>query len=352
MRKVFRNISLSLRFAVAVLVITGSVSIPVNIYARQAIVEDSFKIELPQLWSHSEKISPGFKVGFRKPMPNEDATFYFHHEVIPPGTDESLYNAADMRKQFDAIIRRQFPDAVFANSSSPRLNGKIIINVAYILTDNGKRMKQRYTYFISDRMAFVVRCSAAVENWETALPDFNQMIGSLAPGKAPRADSVSDEAAIGNLKQQLPTLLLSWPALWNAELGPVEISNRADSSLRSLNVTLIFVRRDIVSIYEYTKIIFKQIKQGTPEEKIDAEFKDAIGDSLQLIQYIGQIWGAAWSIVWKCDPPVDQFRINIADFDRKQVGAVSINREDGQAIISGKIAVSETKRVAAMYHFE
>lgn len=352
MRKALRSIELSFHFALAVLIIAGLTGTPANIHARQAIANDNFKIELPHLWRRTEKITPGFEVGFEKPMPNGPTTFYFHHEIIPPGTNENLYNAADMREQFDALILRQFPDAVSANSPSPGLNGIIIINVAYILTDNGKRMKQRYTYFISDRTAFVVRCSTAVENWETALPDFNQMIGSLAPGKAPRADSVSDEAAIGNLKQQLPTLLLSWPAIWNAELGPAEISNRADSSLRSLNVTVIFVRRDIVSIYEYTKVIFEQIKQGTPEEKIDAEFKDAIGDSLQLIQYIGQIWGAAWSIVWKCDPPVDQFRINIADFDRKQVGAVSINREDGQAIISGKIAVSETKRVAAMYHFE
>jgi hypothetical protein len=51
-----------------------------------------------------------------------------------------------MRKQFDALIRRQFPDAVSANSSSPGLNGKIIVNVAYILTDNGKRVTAMYHF--------------------------------------------------------------------------------------------------------------------------------------------------------------------------------------------------------------
>ena len=224
--------------------------------------------------------------------------------------------------------------------------------MAYHLTDGERRLKRRYTYFISDRTAFVVQCSAAPEDWAAALPDFDKMIGGLTAGNAPLTDSVSDEAAIGSLKQQLPTLLLSWPPPWNAELGPVAISNRADSSLRDMNVTLIFVRRDIVSIYEYTKVIFEQIKQGTPEEKIDAEFKDAIPDSLQFIEYIGQIWGGTWSIVWKCDPPLNQIRIRIADLDGKPVGAVIINHEDGQAIISGKIAVSDTRRVAAMYDFE
>jgi hypothetical protein len=64
------------------------------------------------------------------------------------------------------------------------------------------------------------------------------------------------------------------------------------------------------------------------------------------------VWGAAWSTVWKCEPPLDRFQVQIADLDRKQIGAVAINREDGQAIISGAVAVTETKHVAAMYHFE
>ena len=352
MIKEYRSSIGSVRFLLAVLLFTGLAGIPSPIHAQQTIADNSFKIELPQLWSRSQKIPAGFEVGFQKPMPNGHATFYFHHEIIPPNTNENLYNTADMRAQFDALIRRQFPDAVSANSSSPGVNGRMIINMAYNLTDSGKRLKRRYTYFISDRTAFVVQCSTAPEDWEAALPEFDKMIGSLAPGNTPLADTVSDETAVGSLKQQLPALLLSWPPLWNAEMGPIEISTRTDSSSRNLHVTLIFLRRDIGPIYEYTKVIFEQIKQGAPEEKIDADFKDAIPDSLKFIHYIGQVWGAAWSTVWKCDPPLDQFRINIADFDRKQVGAVIINREDGQAIISGRIAVSETRRVAAMYHFE
>jgi hypothetical protein len=228
----------------------------------------------------------------------------------------------------------------------------MILNMAYHLKDNAKRLKRRYTYFIIDRTAFVVQCSAAPEDWQTALPEFNQMIGSLAPGNARLADAVSDEAAVESLQQKLPRLLLSWPSAWNAELGPIQITPSTGSSSRNLHVSLVFVRRDIGAIYEYTRVIFEQLKQGTPEEKIDAQFKDAIPDSLNFIHYVGQVWGAAWSIVWKCDPPLDQFRINIVDFDRKPVGAVTINREDGQAIISGKIDVAETRRVAAMYRFE
>ena len=352
MGKTFHSIALSFRFSLAVLMLAGLLSMPTHTQARQIVAEDSFKIELPDLWNRAQKISPGFEVGFQKRLPNGLATFYFHHEIIPPGTNENLFNTPATREQFDALIRRQFPDALLIDSSSPVVKGKIIVNLAYHLTDSGKRLKRRYTYFISDRTSFVVQCSTAPEDWESALVEFDKMIGSLASGNAPLAVTVSDETAVGNLKQQLSTLLVSWPPLWSAELGPIEISTRTNSSSRNLHVALIFIRRDIGSVYEYTRVIFEQIKQGIPEEKIDALFKDAIPDSLKFIHYIGQVWGAAWSTVWKCDPPLDQFRISIADIDRNQVGAVLINREDGQAILSGKIAVTETKRVAEMYHFE
>ena len=285
-------------------------------------------------------------------MPHGYATFYFHHEIIPPDTNDNLYNTADMRKQFDALIRHQFPDAVSVESSSPGVTGKIIINMAYELTNSGKPLKRRYTYFIADRTAFVVQSSATPDDWESALPELDKMIASLVPGNAPVADTISDDTAVASLKQHIPTLLLSWPRHWYAEMATIEISTPPDSSLRNLEVTLVFIRRDIGPIYENTKLIFEHIKQGTPEEEIDAHFKDAIPDSLKFIHYIGQVWGAAWSTVWKCEPPLDKFQINIADFDRQQLGAVTINREDGQAIISGEIAVSETRRVAAMYHFE
>jgi len=172
------------------------------------------------------------------------------------------------------------------------------------------------------------------------------------PGNGAVADTISDDKAAADLKQHIPTLLSSWPNHWHAELGRIEISTPPDSSMRNLDIDLIFLRRDIGPIYENTKLLFEQIKQGRPAEKIDERFKDDIPDSLKFIHYIGQVWGAAWSTVWKCELPLDLFQIQIADLDRKHIGAVAINREDGQAIISGALAVTETRRVAAMYHFE
>ena len=351
------NISLrssiySFRFALVVLLLAGLIILPPSLHAQQTITESHFKIDLPDRWSRSQKLPPGFEVGFQKPMPHGYATLYFHHEILPPHTNDDLYNTADMRKQFDALIRHQFPDAESIESASPAITGKLIINMTYKLMDSGNQIKRRYTYFITERTAFVVIGSAAPEDWESALPELDKLIGSLVPGTAPVTDTISDDTAVADLKQHIPTLLLSWPNHWYAELGAIEISSPPDSSVRNLDIKLIFLRRDIGPIYENTKLIFEQIKQGIPEEQIDTRYKDAIPDSLKFIHYIGQVWGAAWSTVWKCEPPLDQFRIIIADFDRKPLGAVTINREDGQAIISGEIAVSETRRVAATYHFD
>jgi hypothetical protein len=351
------NISLrsnlfTIRFALAVVLLAGLIILPSVICAQQTITENHFKIDLPDLWSRSQKLPPGFEIGFQKPMPQGYATFYFHHEILPPHTNNDLYNTADMRKQFDALIRHQFPDAEPIESAVPGISGKLIINIAYKLTDTGKRIKRRYTYFITDRTAFVVMGSAAPEDWEAAIPELDKLIGSLVPGKAAVADTISDDTAVADLKQHTPTLLLSWPNHWYAELGRIAITTPPDSSIRNLEIELVFLRRDIGPIYENTKLIFEQIKHGIPEEEIDTRYKDAIPDSLKFIHYIGQVWGAAWSTVWKCESPLDQFQIHIADLDRRRIGAVTISREDGQAIISGKVAVTETRRVAAMYHFE
>jgi hypothetical protein len=351
------NISLrsnlySIRFALAVLLLAGLIIFPPGIGAQQTISESHFTIDLPDLWRRSPKYPPGFEVGFQKPMPHGNATFYFHHEILPPQTNDDLYNTADMRKQFDALIRHQFPAAESIDSTAPAISGKLIINLAYELTVEHRRIRRRYTYFIAERTAFVVIGSAAPEDWDAVLPEIDELIASLRPGDGPVTATISEDTATANLKQHIPTLLLSWPNHWYAELDRIEISGPPNSTVRNLEIELMFLRRDIGLIYENTKMIFEQIKQGTPEEQIDARFKDAIPDSLKFIHYIGQVWGAAWSTVWKCQPPLDQFQIHIADFDRKPIGVVTINREDGQAIISGKVAVTETRRVAAMYHFE
>ena len=352
MRKQLRCNIYSVRFALAVLLIAGLIIVPSGIHAQQTITDSNFKINLPDQWSRSPKLPPGFEVGFQKPMPHGHATFYFHHEILPPQTNDDLYNTADMRKQFDALIRHQFPDAESVDSIAPAISGKLIINMAYELTENGKRLRRRYTYFIADRTAFVVIGSAAPEDWDTALQEIDALIASLRPGNAPVITTITDDTATANLKQHIPTLLLSWPNNWYAKLGRIAISGPPDSAARNLEIQLIFLRPDIRSIYENTKLIFEQIKQGTPEEQIDARYKNAIPDSLKFIHYIGQVWGAAWSTVWKCEPPLDRFHVQITDHDRKHIGAVAISREDGQAIISGKVAVTETRRVAAMYHFK
>jgi hypothetical protein len=46
------------------------------------------------------------------------------------------------------------------------------------------------------------------------------------------------------------------------------------------------------------------------------------------------------------------FKVSITDAGGKKVGALTISKADGAAILTGKVTVDDSKRLAGMYTFE
>lgn len=342
-------------------IVVGIVLVPIvsNANAQQIVKDRAYQISLSSGWTRTESVPQGIDVGFRKPLPQQGwATFFFHHEVMPlgPGEDPPS-DTADMKRQFSAMVRNQYADARSVAGETPKVGGKILVNATYELTDGGTRVRRRYTYFLADRTAFVVQCSAPPAQWASALTDFDAMLASLQPGGAtPEGGRKSDESAEAELKQGVPVLLASFPPPWTCRLDGVTITPRSSKTRRTLEITLSFERSDIGEIYKATETAFGMIKAGKTDSDLNslpAGIQRAAANSGAFIKYVGQIWGYAGGYVAaSCSPPIERYRIYILDSKNQRIGSVSISREDGSAILTGKVSVSEGRTLAGMYVFE
>ncbi len=326
--------------------------------AQQVLKDKAYQISIASGWTRTESVPQGLDVGFRKPLPQGGwATFYFHHEVMPlePG-EQPPSDTSDMKRQFAAMVRNQYPDARSVAGEVPKVSGKILVNATYELTHGGTRLRRRYTYFLAEKTAFVVQCSASPTQWADVLTDFDAMLASLRPGgSAPEAKTRSDDSAEEDLRRNLPTLLDSFPSQWSCSLSDVTITRASLDGKRTLEVALSFDRPNIGDIYKATRTVFGVIKAGKTDADLNslpAEIQRAAFNSGEFIKYVGQVWGLAWGYVANCNPPIEGYRLPILDSKGKRIGSVSISREDGSAILTGKVSASEVQRVAGMYVFE
>jgi hypothetical protein len=325
--------------------------------AQEVVKEKSYQLRLQPGWTRTKNLPHGIDVGFRKKTAAGDyATFYFHHEVMPPEAGEPPSNTSDMKRQWDVMVRNQYPDARSVVAAVPKVSGRILINSEYELTDDGKKVRRRYTYFLSGRTAFVVQCSAPPAQWASVLTDFDAMLGSLQPGGSnAEKETKADDAAKAELKRNLPTLLGSFPSQWRCWLSDVTITPRSSKDRRMLVIALSFARTDIAEIYNATKTVFGMMKAGKTDSdfnRFSPQTQRAAASSGEFVKYVGQVWGLAWGYVANVSPAIERFTLLILDSKGKRVGSISIAREDGAAILTGKVTVSDVQRVASMYVFE
>jgi hypothetical protein len=321
---------------------------------QTVIAEDAFQIVVPKEWKRTYFLPKGINVGFSKVLAGEEkSTFFFHHEVMPPEAGEPPSDTRDMESQWNTMVRNQFPDAMLVNVTSPSVHGRVLINQAYDLTDDGVKVRRRYTYFLSNRTAFVVQCTAPQKRWDQLLADFDGIISTLKPGDGHAPPTVSDDDAVSNLNKNLPTLLSSFPTFWSCSLSSSKIS--IESGQRILDISLAFERSDIFNIYDATKTVFTMLKEGKSDadlNKLPQDKKEAASESAAFIKYVGQVWGLASGYIANSKEPIDRYRIRILNANDKVIGSIAISRDDGAAILSGKVTAEEGQRVAGMYVFE
>jgi hypothetical protein len=324
--------------------------------AQEVIKNTSFEITIPAGWIQTDKLPQGIDVGFRKLLnEGQGATFFFHHEIMPPEAGEPPSDLSDIQSQWNTIVHNQYPDAKSVSVEDPKVNGKLLVNDMYDLTDNGTKVRRLYTYFLAKGTAFVVQCSAPPQEWKIIQEDFYMMIFNLKPGGHIKKEVITNKSAISKLEKELPILVGSFPSEWICSVNNVIISESPSGKKHKLEVTLAFVRNDIATIYRATKVIFSMIKSGKSNDDLNNlqnDLKGAATESGNFMKYIGQVWGLASGDVSNCEPPIEQYKVIILDGDKKRIGSVSISREDGTAILTGRVTASEEKRLVSMYFLE
>jgi len=347
----------TVKLFVAVLWFAGFGLCAAALKAQEVIKENTYELSIPAGWTRSTKLPQGFEAGFRKALGDaQEATVVLHYQAMPPEAGEPPSDTSGMKRQWDAMVANQYPDVRSVAGTVPTVGGRILINGEYELTDNGKKVRRRYTYFLSGRTAFLVQCNAPPDQWASVLTDFDAMLASLQPGGAAGAkETKSDDAAKAELKRNLPTLLGSFPSQWRCSLSDVTITPSSSMDKRTLVIALAFDRGDIVEIYNAIKTVFGMVKAGKTDSDLNnlpPETQRAARNSGEFVKYVGQVWGAAWSYAANCSPTIERYKIPILDAKGQRVGAISISREDGAAILTGKVTASDGQRVAGMYVFE
>jgi hypothetical protein len=324
--------------------------------AQEVVKNAAFEITIPNGWTQTNRLPQGTDVGFRKLFSEgQEATFFFHYEIMPPEAGEPPTDLSDIQNQWNTIVHNQYPDAKSVSVENPKFNGKLLVNNMYDLTDNGTKVRRLYTYFFAKGTAFVVQCNAPPQEWKANQKDFDMMIFSLKPGEHIIKEIITNKSAISKLEKELPILAGSFPSEWTCSVDNVTISESTSGKKHKLEITLAFVRNDIATIYRATKVIFNMMKSGKSNDHLNNmpnDLKGAATESGNFMKYIGQVWGLASGDVSNCEPPVEQYKVIILDGDKKRIGSVSISREDGTAILTGRVTASEEKRLVSMYIFE
>jgi len=325
--------------------------------AQEVVKESAYELSMPAGWTRTLKLPQGFDAGFRKALGDgQEATVFLHHEVMPPEAGEPPSDTSDMVRQYDSMVRNQYSDVTPLRAAEPKVRGRVLINRAYKLTDTGAAVQRRYTYFLTGRTAFVVQCTAPPARWAAVQDDFDAMLASLRPGGITvKKETVRDAAALEKLKRGVPVLVGSWPAVWECSAKAIGISDKGADGKRALEITLAFQRTDIGRVYGATKLLFGMMKAGKSDDelnKLPNDVKEAAASSGAFIKNVGQVWGYAYGEVLNCDPPIERYRIIITNSAGRQVGSVSVSKEDASAILTGKVTASDGQRVARMYVFE
>lgn len=170
---------------VRLLMIIGVILLGVSFeaIAQQVVTEKAYQLSLPAGWEKTKQLPQGIDVGFRNKLGvGEYATFYFHHGYMSPEAGDPPSDTSDMKRQWDSMVRNQYPDMRSLTADSPKVDGRILINGTYEFTDNGVKVRRRYTYFLSGRTTFVVQCTAPPAPWASVLNDFDTILASLKPG--------------------------------------------------------------------------------------------------------------------------------------------------------------------------
>ena len=334
-----------------------------RVHSKTGLVvrERFFELVLPPGWTRTTELPQGVEYGFLKRLPKgEKATFFLHCEMLPGGTGGPPTETvtAQMAQEWDRLIARSFPGARALKTPSVRVPGVIIINKMYDLTDQGTKLRRRYTYFVAGETAFVSTSNVSPDQWEEVVADFDRILAGIKPAAKPQAEKITDKAATEVLKTRLPALAASFPAQWACSVKDISIVRTpATKSPSKLVITLEWQRSDIATIYKAVKAAFEMMREGKMSDEdfrnVPAELRNIPAKHASGYMYhVGQTWGCAWGVVANLRSPIDAIRIVTLDSDGKRVGSMTVSAQDASDMVLGKVDPSDQRQVARIYQFE
>jgi len=365
--------------------------------AQTAIREQAYELELPASWGPVKSVAPGFDRGYERALAQgSKAVILLHHEVMLAGAGDPPEDTSEMARQFENLVRNQYPDARAAGAPAFKVAGRTLVNAAYDVTEAGLPVRKSYTYFLAGRTVMVVQCTAPREQWAEASGEFGSILATLRAVDGERQPKLSDAAALERLRKRLPALASIVPAEWACEIRDVAILRPPSGPEGgTLSIRVAFRRGDIGEVYESAKVLFtatagaqseaeltSAVPAAAPNHKEDvpglvrseaakallsaiasigsraelsqsvpAAVRDHMRDVPGLMKYVGELWGMAWGVVADCERPIGRFQI-VIEGAVGRTGAISLSAEDGLAVISGKITASDQTRVGKIYRFE
>ncbi|MCX7047222.1 MAG: hypothetical protein NTX50_17255 [Candidatus Sumerlaeota bacterium] len=156
---------------------------PAEAAAGQVVKEKGFELRLPEGWTRAADAPQGFDVAFRKKLPGgAEASILIRRQTIPPESLKTPLNPADVRKQFEEIMKQQYPGVTAQPAPPVKVAGQMLFNLFYDISKGGKISRLRCAYFVQGNSAFLVQCAAQAESWNTVAPEFDGIMGNIKSG--------------------------------------------------------------------------------------------------------------------------------------------------------------------------
>jgi hypothetical protein len=305
-----------------------------------------FDIKLPDGWTRAQDVQTGFEVGYTKKIGDGEARFLVHSQFMGNMAKALPEDTSEMQRQFDVLIRQQFSDARSFQAEPLKPDGKVIMNLAYDLSDQGKSYRRRYMYILNQQTALVVMCDAPPAQFAQADEDFRPMLCSLRQSGEPQTGPVPLASAVDAAKNGVSTMVNAYPSDWQCAIVDVRTTNAGGKT--TLEVGVAFARPDVGEIFKACKIVMTALGNGDPEPQVSVSAQDGGA----FMQYVGQIWGCVYSFIAQTTPPVDEITIVIMNASRTKVGTLSVLRTDAEKILSGQLNDSDSKAFGKALRFE
>lgn len=136
---------------------------------------NDFTTDLPDGWQDRSMLTlvgPADGSGF---APN----VVIMREPVSPRT-----SIEDYAREQHALARAEIPDLEVLDERPTTVNSAPAYQRLQRFTARGRRLQQAQTYVLSDRVVFVITCTAPLDNFDSQIPAFRRVVDNFQPSSA------------------------------------------------------------------------------------------------------------------------------------------------------------------------